>query len=96
MKDPCEHCIEYDLCKSKTPCKRKEAYARWKLKCKEIRYNKSHAPDPTARDAITAADEMPVKISDTIKCIKILLRMNNLELAKRVQIRDKETGRTWK
>lgn len=61
MKDPCEHCIEYDLCKSKTPCKRKEAYARWKLKCKEIRYNKSHAPDPTARDAITAADEMPVK-----------------------------------
>lgn len=37
MKDPCERCIEYDLCKSKTPCKRKEAYARWKLKCKEIR-----------------------------------------------------------
>lgn len=37
MKDPCERCIEYDLCKSKTPRKRKEAYARWKLKCKEIR-----------------------------------------------------------
>lgn len=61
-----------------------------------LNYNVSHAPDPTASEAIKAADEMPVKISDTIKCIKILLRMNNLELAKRVQIRDKETGRIWK
>lgn len=62
----------------------------------DLNYNNSHAPDPTAREAIIAADEMPVKISDTIKCIKILLKMNNLELAKRVQIRDKETGRIWK
>lgn len=61
-----------------------------------LNYNASHAPDPTASEAIKAADEMPVKISDTIKCIKILLRMNNLELAKRVQTRDKETGRIWK
>lgn len=52
--------------------------------------------DPTASEAIKAADEMPVKISDTIKCIKILLKTNNLELAKRIQIRDKETGRIWK
>lgn len=61
-----------------------------------LKYNKSHAPDPTAREAIKEADEMPLKISDTIKCIKILLKMNNLELAKRIQIRDKETGRIWK
>ena len=61
-----------------------------------LNYNASHAPDPTAREAIITADEMPVKISDTIKCIKILLKMNNLELAKRIQIRDKETGRIWK
>ena len=61
-----------------------------------LKYNKSHAPDPTARKAILTADEMPVKISDTIKCIKILLKMNNLELDKRIQIRDKETGRIWK
>ena len=61
-----------------------------------LNYNASHAPDPTAREAIMASDDMPVKISDTIKCIKILLRMNNLELAKRVQIRDKGTGRIWK
>lgn len=61
-----------------------------------LNYNASHAPDPTAREAIVAADEMPVKIRDTIKCIKILLRLSNLELAKRIQIRDKETGRIWK
>ena len=61
-----------------------------------LNYNASHASDPTAKEAIVAADEMPVKINDAIKCIKILLRMNNLELAKRVQIRDKETGRIWK
>lgn len=61
-----------------------------------LNYNASHAPDPTASEAIRAADEMPVKISDTIKCIKILLKMNNLELVKRIQIRDKETGRIWK
>lgn len=61
-----------------------------------LNYNASHAPDPTASEAIKAADEMPVKISDTIKCIKTLLKMNNLELVKRIQIRDKETGRIWK
>lgn len=61
-----------------------------------LNYNASHAPDPTAREAIMAADEMPVKISDTIKCIKILLKMNNLELAKRIQIRGKGAGRIWK
>ena len=61
-----------------------------------LNYNASHAPDPTASEAIRAADEMPVKISDTIKCIKILLKTNNLELTKRIQIRDKETGRIWK
>ena len=61
-----------------------------------LNYNASHAPDPTAREAIKVADEMPVKISDTIKYIKILLKISNLELAKRIQIRDKETGRIWK
>ena len=61
-----------------------------------LNYNASHAQYPTASEAIKAADEMPVKINDAIKCIKILLRMNNLELAKRVQIRDKETGQVWK
>lgn len=61
-----------------------------------LNYNASHAPDPTAREAIMKSDEMPVKIRDTLKCIKIMLNMNNLELAKRIQIRDKETGRIWK
>ena len=29
-----------------------------------LNYNASHAPDPTARDAITAADEMPARAHD--------------------------------
>lgn len=35
-----------------------------------LKYNKSHAPDPTARDAITAADEMPTKVHDAVIIIK--------------------------
>ena len=61
-----------------------------------LKYNKSHASDPTAREAIMAADEVPEKIQTLIKVFKMLLKMNNLELAKRIQIKDKETGRIWK
>ena len=61
-----------------------------------LNYNASHAPDPTAREAIMAADEVPEKIQTLIKIFKTLLRMNNLELVKRIQIRGKETGRIWK
>lgn len=61
-----------------------------------LKYNKSHATDPTAREAIKAADEVPEKIQTLIKVFKTLLKMNNLELAKRIQIRDRETGRIWK
>lgn len=61
-----------------------------------LKYNKSHAPDPTARKAITAADEMPVKVRDAVTIIKKFLAMSNMELAQRVQIRDKDTGRVWK
>ena len=38
-----------------------------------LKYNKSHAPDPTARDAITAADEMPEKVHNAIIIIKKFL-----------------------
>ena len=37
MNDPCEKCIERDYCQTKLPCKRHDAYLRWKEKCKEIR-----------------------------------------------------------
>ena len=49
-----------------------------------LKYNKSHAPDPTARKAITAADEMPVKVRDAVTIIKKFLAMSNMELAQRV------------
>lgn len=38
MENPCEKCREYDICQEQLlPCKRHDAYLRWKDKCKEIR-----------------------------------------------------------
>lgn len=61
-----------------------------------LKYNKSHATDPTARDAIIAADEMPDKVRGAISIIKNFLKICDLELAERVQIKDLKTGRIWK
>ena len=40
-----------------------------------LNYNASHAPDPTAREAIMAADEVPEKIQTLIKVFKMLLKI---------------------
>ena len=61
-----------------------------------LKYNKSHAPDPTARDAITAADEMPAKVHDAVVIIKKFLAICGLEIVGRIKIKDKDTGRIWK
>lgn len=61
-----------------------------------LRYNASHAPDPVAAKAIRAADEPPEKVKDAVCIIKRFLKMCNLELAQRIQIKDKDTGRIWK
>ena len=61
-----------------------------------LKYNASHAPEPTARDAIIAADEMPDKVRGAISIIKNFLKICDLELAERVQIKDLKTGRIWK
>ena len=38
MENPCEKCREYDICQEQLlPCKRHDAYLRWKEKCKGIR-----------------------------------------------------------
>ena len=37
MENLCEKCREYDFCQTELPCKRHDAYLRWKEKCKEIR-----------------------------------------------------------
>lgn len=36
MRDPCEICMERDRCAGWKPCKKKDAYGRYKVKCKEI------------------------------------------------------------
>lgn len=58
-------------------------------------FNASHAADPTAKKAITAVDEQPEKVSDSIKIIKAFLKMLDLELVGRIKIKDKKTGRIW-
>lgn len=62
----------------------------------ETKYNASHAPDPTAHEAIRVADEPPKKVKDAICIIKKFLKMCDLELVQRIQIKDKESGRIWK
>ena len=62
----------------------------------ETKYNASHALDPVAHEAIKAADTPPEKVKDAVCIIKRFLKMCDLELVKRIEIRDKETGRIWK
>lgn len=62
----------------------------------DTKYNASHALDPTAYKAIKEADHQPQKISDTVKIIKDLLAILDLELVGRIEIKDKKTGRKWK
>ena len=40
----------------------------------DLKYNASHAPDPTARDTIIAADEMPEKVRGAVFIIKSFLK----------------------
>lgn len=61
-----------------------------------LNYNASHAPDPTARDAITAADEMPAKVHDAVIIIRKFLVICGLEMVGRIKIKDKDTGRIYK
>lgn len=37
MEHPCKKCLERDFCKGELPCRRMDAYSRWKAKCAEIR-----------------------------------------------------------
>ncbi len=64
-------------------------------KKENLKYNASHASDPTAQKAIEAADEQPEKVSDAVQTIKIFLKMFDLELVGRIKIKDKLTGRIW-
>lgn len=37
MKDPCGLCIERDFCQSEFPCRKRQAFLRWKDKARHIR-----------------------------------------------------------
>lgn len=62
----------------------------------DLNYNASHALDPTAKEAIKTVDDPPQKVKDSVSIIKKFLKMNNLELAERIKIKDNDTGRIWR
>lgn len=62
----------------------------------DLKYNNSHAPDPTAAEAIKAADRQPKKIDDLIQGFKLCCRAAGVEVCERITLRDKDTGRIWK
>lgn len=61
----------------------------------ETKYNKSHALDPTAHEAIKEADKMPYHIKGFITATKKRAEALNLKLEARIVVRDLETGRKW-
>lgn len=60
-----------------------------------LKYNKSHATDPTAKKAIEAADEQPEEVTKAVRIIKDFLQIIGMELVGRIKIKDKKTGRIW-
>lgn len=60
-----------------------------------LTYNASHAKDPTAKEAIKKADEMPYKIKGFIDSMKRTAKDLNIKIENRIVIKDLETGRVW-
>lgn len=68
----------------------------WRQRRKKMENkNKEGYPDPTAAEAIQAADKQPEKVSQYIRCIKDLADLFDFEIAGYVSVRDKKTGRVW-
>lgn len=52
--------------------------------------------DPTAAAAIKEADRHPEEVSRLVKLLKYLADWNGFEIANRVWLRDKKTGREYR
>ena len=53
-------------------------------------------PEPTAGDAIRAADRQPEKVSELVKLLKYLAEWSGFEVTNRIWLRDKKTGREYR
>ena len=62
----------------------------------DLTYNASHAPDPTAKAAIQAADEMPKHIKGFLFAMKETAKLMGLRIENRVIIRDLDENKLWK
>ena len=58
--------------------------------------NASGYPDPTAYQAIQAADEQAKRFDGVIRVLKYIIGLAGFELISRIEIRDKRTGREWR
>lgn len=61
-----------------------------------LTYNASHAPDPTAKKAIEAADDMPKHIKGFLYAMKETAKLMNLRIENRIIIRDMDTNKVYK
>ena len=58
--------------------------------------NKEGYPDPTAGDAISAADKAPDNISWMVNLFKEIASQLGFEIVGRITFRDRNTGRDWR
>lgn len=52
--------------------------------------------DPTASEAIKAADTQPKAVNWLIKAYKDMAHLMGYEIVGRIALKDKDTGRTWR
>lgn len=57
--------------------------------------NKEGYPDPTAGEAIRAADKPPEAITWMVKLFKDIAWMLGFEITSWIKFRDRTTGREW-
>ena len=60
------------------------------------KYNQEHYVDETANRAIENASRQPGKINAYINFVKELADKQGLEIANRIHVRDKKTGKIYK
>ena len=57
MKNPCQMCIERDICQGKFHCKKRIAFLRWKEKADQIRKHTKEIMERSRRNGGAARDD---------------------------------------
>lgn len=51
--------------------------------------------DPTAGQAVESASRLPKHVAQVISAIKLVAGLAGFEIANRIVLRDRETGKEW-